>query len=128
DTEDTMQETWMRAFRGIGRFEGSAEPALRRWLLTITFNCVNEHLSHRIKARQRTVPIDETFEAVAHGSPEDERVVLLMRLQAAPGPGGSPGPTGWSAEDGSASASGRSRPGPRGSRWGSGPWAQGAGW
>jgi RNA polymerase sigma-70 factor (ECF subfamily) len=83
DTEDTMQETWMRACRGIGRFEGSAEPALRRWLLTIAFNCINEHLSHRIRARRRTVPIDETFEAVANGSSEDERIVLHMGLQDA---------------------------------------------
>jgi RNA polymerase sigma-70 factor (ECF subfamily) len=83
DAEDTLQDTWMRAFRGIGGFGGCAEPALRKWLVTITHNCINEHLSHRIRARQRTVPIDETFEARSNGSPEDEHVVLQMRLQAA---------------------------------------------
>lgn len=82
DAEDTLQETWMRAIRGIGGFEGSTSPALKKWLLTIAVNCFRESLSHRIRARQRTVPIDATFDALSDGTADDERVVLLMRLQA----------------------------------------------
>ena len=82
DAEDTLQETWMRAIRGIGAFEGSTPAALRKWLLTIAVNCFRESLSHRIKARQRTVPIDSTFDALSDGTADDERVVLLMKLQA----------------------------------------------
>jgi RNA polymerase sigma-70 factor (ECF subfamily) len=83
DTEDTLQETWMRAIRGIRTFEGTSPLALRKWLLTITANCFKESLSQRIRARQRTVPIDATFDHLSDGSGDhDERTVVLLKLQA----------------------------------------------
>jgi RNA polymerase sigma factor (sigma-70 family) len=82
DAEDTLQETWMRAIRGIGAFEGSTPPALRKWLLTIAINCFRENLSQRIKTRQRTVPMDATFDALSEDGVDAERIVLLMKLQA----------------------------------------------
>ena len=83
DAEDTLQETWMRAIRGIRRFEGTSSPALRKWLLTISLNCFKENLSQRIRARKRTVPMDETFDHLHDSSADhDERTVVLLRLQA----------------------------------------------
>jgi RNA polymerase sigma-70 factor (ECF subfamily) len=83
DAEDTLQETWMRAVRGIRTFEGSSPMALRKWLVTIAANCFKENLAQRIRARQRTVPIDATFDHLSDGSPHhDDRVVDLLKLQA----------------------------------------------
>jgi RNA polymerase sigma-70 factor (ECF subfamily) len=83
DAEDTLQETWMRAIRGIRAFQGTSSPALRKWLLTISVNCFRESLSRRIRARQRTVPMDETLDHLSDGSADHvERTVNLLKLQA----------------------------------------------
>jgi RNA polymerase sigma factor (sigma-70 family) len=82
DAEDTLQETWMRAIRGIGSFEGTTPQALRKWLLTIAINCFRENLSQRIKTRQRTVPMDATFDSLSDDGVDPDRIVLLMKLQA----------------------------------------------
>jgi RNA polymerase sigma-70 factor, ECF subfamily len=83
DAEDTLQETWMRAIRGIRMFEGTSPPALRKWLLTISVNCFKESVSQRIRSRQRTVPIDASYDQLSDGRPDhDERTVVLLRLQA----------------------------------------------
>ena len=54
-----------------------------KWLLTISLNCFKENLSQRIRARNRTVPMDETFDHLRDSSAaHDERTVVLLRLQA----------------------------------------------
>src|SRR5688500_17403864 len=54
DAEDALQETLLRAWRAIGRFEGRS--SLRSWLYTIATNTCLNHIAKRPKAR--IVPLD----------------------------------------------------------------------
>jgi RNA polymerase sigma-70 factor, ECF subfamily len=53
DAEDAMQETMLRAWRGIGRFEGRS--SLRSWLYTLATNASLRLIERRPK---RVLPID----------------------------------------------------------------------
>ena len=53
DAEDALQETLLRAWRGISRFEGRS--SLRSWLYTIATNTCLTHIERRPK---RMLPID----------------------------------------------------------------------
>src|SRR5947209_19544617 len=59
DAQDAMQETWLRAWRAIGRFEGRS--SLRSWLYTIATNTCLNSIARRPK---RVLPLD-------HGPPGD---------------------------------------------------------
>src|SRR3954468_13232323 len=53
DAEDALQEALLRAWRGLGRFQGRS--SLRSWLYTIATNtCLN----HIAKRPSRVLPID----------------------------------------------------------------------
>ncbi|HYX87153.1 MAG TPA: sigma-70 family RNA polymerase sigma factor [Gaiellales bacterium] len=62
DAEDALQETLLRAWRGLGRFEGRS--SLRSWLYTIATNA-----SLRIVERRprRVLPVDYAPAADPHG-------------------------------------------------------------
>jgi RNA polymerase sigma-70 factor, ECF subfamily len=62
DAEDAMQETMLRAWRGIGRFEGRS--SLRSWLYTIATNACLRLIERRPK---RVLPIDLGPPADPHG-------------------------------------------------------------
>ena len=72
DGEDALQEALLRAWRGLGRFEGRS--SLRSWLYTIATNtCLN----HIAKRPQRVLPIDyapATDPHVGPGEPVVESV------------------------------------------------------
>src|ERR1051325_9483753 len=53
DAEDAMQEAMLRAWRGLGRFEGRS--SLRSWLYTITTNSSLRLIERRPK---RVLPIE----------------------------------------------------------------------
>jgi RNA polymerase sigma-70 factor (ECF subfamily) len=53
DAEDALQETLLRAWRGMSRFEGRS--SLRSWLYTIATNTCLTHIERRPK---RVLPID----------------------------------------------------------------------
>src|SRR5918999_6414780 len=53
DAEDALQEALLRAWRGLGRFEGRS--SLRSWLYTIATNTALNVISRRPK---RVLPID----------------------------------------------------------------------
>jgi RNA polymerase sigma-70 factor, ECF subfamily len=74
DAEDALQETLLRAWRGLGRFEGRS--ALRSWLYTIATNSCLNAIERRPK---RVLPIDygpATDPHVAPGEPVVESVWL----------------------------------------------------
>src|SRR4051812_8060295 len=54
DAEDALQETLLRAWRGLARFEGRS--SLRSWLYTIATNTSLNAISKRPK--QRILPMD----------------------------------------------------------------------
>jgi RNA polymerase sigma-70 factor, ECF subfamily len=62
DAEDAMQEALLRAWRGIGRFEGRS--SLRTWLYTITTNSSLRLIERRPK---RVLPIEFGPPADPHG-------------------------------------------------------------
>jgi RNA polymerase sigma-70 factor (ECF subfamily) len=68
DAEDVLQETLLRAWRGIGRFQGRA--MVFTWLYRIAVNESNRALERRVR-RRMTVPVDE--QVVQVPGPRHER-------------------------------------------------------
>ena len=58
DARDVVQETYLRAFRGLERFRGDAQ--FSTWMYRITANCANTLMAKRLKHRH-----DELAEAIA---------------------------------------------------------------
>jgi RNA polymerase sigma-70 factor (ECF subfamily) len=49
DARDVVQETYLRAFRGLKNFRGDAQ--FTTWLYRITANCANTYLTRRVRHR-----------------------------------------------------------------------------
>ncbi|HEX4862797.1 MAG TPA: sigma-70 family RNA polymerase sigma factor, partial [Acidimicrobiales bacterium] len=64
DADDTVQETLLRAWRGIDRFEGRS--SLRSWLYTIATNASLRAIEKRPK---RLLPVDYAPAADPHEQP-----------------------------------------------------------
>jgi RNA polymerase sigma-70 factor (ECF subfamily) len=64
DAEDALQEVSLRAWRGLGRFEGRS--SLKSWLYTIATNTCLNQIEKRPK---RVLPIDYAAAADPHGGP-----------------------------------------------------------
>jgi RNA polymerase sigma-70 factor, ECF subfamily len=58
DARDVVQEAYLRAWKGIGKFRGDA--AFSTWLYRITANTASSHVHRR--RRQRAEPFEEGFE------------------------------------------------------------------
>src|SRR5437870_13698113 len=74
DADDALQETLLRAWRGLSRFHGPS--ALRSWLYTIATNVCLTQISRRPK---RVLPIDygpDTDPHVQPGQPVVESIWL----------------------------------------------------
>src|SRR3954451_4034991 len=78
DAEDALQEALLRAWRGIGRFEGRS--SLRSWLYTIATNTCLNAISRRPK---RVLPVDYGPAADPH-TPPGEPVVESVWLEPYP--------------------------------------------
>lgn len=70
DVDDLVQDTFVRAFRSLGKFRGTCR--FRTWLFTIGGNVLKD-LGRRI-ARHRIVPLDEELRAGADGDPHEVAV------------------------------------------------------
>jgi RNA polymerase sigma-70 factor (ECF subfamily) len=55
DVDDLVQDTFIRAFRSVGRFRGQCQ--FRTWLLTIGGNVLKDH--GRRAGRRKLMPLDE---------------------------------------------------------------------
>jgi RNA polymerase sigma-70 factor, ECF subfamily len=64
DADDALQETLLRAWRGLSRFEGRS--SLRSWLYTIATNTCLTHIARRPK---RVLPLDYGPAADPHDPP-----------------------------------------------------------
>src|ERR671925_983662 len=69
DAEDATQETMLRAWRGLPRFEGRS--SLRSWLYTIATNACLNMIEKRPK---RVLPVDYGPPADPHGGPGEPLV------------------------------------------------------
>jgi RNA polymerase sigma-70 factor (ECF subfamily) len=84
DARDVVQEAYLRAWRGIGKFRGDA--AFSTWLYRITANTASTHLHRR--RRQRTEPFADDFEPVDSHAEQQvaqsaESAETLARISAA---------------------------------------------
>src|SRR5437868_11209473 len=78
DAEDALQEALLRAWRGLGRFEGRS--SLRSWLYTIATNACLTQIGRRPK---RVLPIDYAPAADPH-APPGEPVVESVWIEPYP--------------------------------------------
>lgn len=84
DARDVVQESYLRAYRGLKRFRGDAQ--FTTWLYRITANCASTHLGRRSRQRHEELPDDA---AIAESNPDldpqarAEAAATRERLQAA---------------------------------------------
>ena len=79
DARDVVQETYLRAYRGIERFRGEAQ--VTTWLYRITANCAANQLGSR--RRHRHEPLDVVAEApdpTPATDPVDRAVATDLRV------------------------------------------------
>lgn len=84
DADDVVQETYLRAWRGIGKFRGDAQ--FSTWLYRITANVAATHARRRQRHRSELLdeahePVEERVEARPEAAAESRE--LLDRLGAA---------------------------------------------
>jgi RNA polymerase sigma-70 factor (ECF subfamily) len=60
DARDVVQETYLRAYKGIGKFRGDAQ--FSTWLYRITANCAANQLGRRKRHRHADLDLDAAFE------------------------------------------------------------------
>jgi RNA polymerase sigma-70 factor (ECF subfamily) len=84
DARDVVQESYLRAYRGLRRFRGEAQ--FTTWLYRITANCASTHLGRRSRHRHEELD-DEIAEGHAGGATDPEAAAeagdLRQRLQLA---------------------------------------------
>ena len=71
DARDVVQDAYLRAYRGLGRFRGDAQ--FTTWLYRIVANCASTNLGKR--SRNRHADIDEEI-GVADERPESDPVAM----------------------------------------------------
>src|SRR5207245_1163382 len=85
DVDDLVQETFIRAFRSVGRFRGQCQ--FRTWLLTIGGNVLKDF--GRRAARRKVLPLDEAVRDVTgdpheHAEAREAEELLAAGLQKLP--------------------------------------------
>jgi RNA polymerase sigma-70 factor, ECF subfamily len=81
DAEDMVQETFLKAWKQIGRFDGRATFAT--WLYRICANCSLDHI--RARNRKQDQQFDPAVQ-VAASDPSPERMALSSQITAILGP------------------------------------------
>ena len=78
DARDVVQEAYLRAYKGIGRFRGDAQ--FSTWLYRITANCANTQLSKRRRHRTEELT-DEVPLADVDPSRDPQATVVASSLR-----------------------------------------------
>jgi RNA polymerase sigma-70 factor (ECF subfamily) len=78
DAEDIVQETFLRAWKQLARFDGRA--AFSTWLHRICANCSLDHIRRR--KGHATQIADEPFRQIPNESPSPERLALSTEINA----------------------------------------------
>jgi RNA polymerase sigma-70 factor (ECF subfamily) len=88
DAEDLVQETFLRAFRQIRRFDGRA--SFGTWLYRIAANCCLDLIRTRKRRQEQQPTVDaeglELAAAAASDAPTPDRVAFSHELQGLLGP------------------------------------------
>jgi RNA polymerase sigma-70 factor (ECF subfamily) len=79
DAEDMVQETFFKAWKQIGKFDGRA--TLATWLHRICANCSLDHIRAR-KRKQELQTVDDPLAHLAAGTPSPERLALSSQVTA----------------------------------------------
>lgn len=79
DAEDLVQETFLRAWKQIGNFDGRA--AFGTWLHRICANCALDRL--RSRQRKQEVQPDVEWDRNASHEPDPERLAASAQISAA---------------------------------------------
>jgi RNA polymerase sigma-70 factor, ECF subfamily len=77
DVDDLVQETYLRAWRGFGRFRGESSPAT--WITRIAIN-VSRNWK---RSRRATVPLSEAAEPVAGTKPGVSEAAVMDAYEQA---------------------------------------------
>lgn len=77
DAEDMVQETFLRAWKQIGRFDGRA--SFGTWLHRICANCTLDHIRAR---KAKTEKNTELGPNLTHGDPSPERLAQSNEITA----------------------------------------------
>lgn len=78
--EEAVQETFLKAWRGLEHFRGQAQE--RTWLVRIAINtCKDMRRSAWFRHRQTTVPMEDIPEAAVPFTPEEDAITrAVLRL------------------------------------------------
>jgi len=83
DAEDLVQETFLRAYRHLGKFDGRA--SFGTWLYRIAANCSLDLIRARKRRQEQQVPVDsegqEIEHAVAAGGPTPDRLAFSVEVK-----------------------------------------------
>ncbi len=79
EAEDIVQETFLRAWKQLARFDGRA--AFGTWVHRICVNCALDHL--RGRKREDRDGSEDPFRDMAHKSPSPERMAMSAEIGAA---------------------------------------------
>jgi len=80
DAEDVMQETFIKAFKGIGRFDFRVGSSFAAWLATICVHCAIEHLRrNRRRSAEGLMSLNDLPQEPASADPSPERAAIARR-------------------------------------------------
>src|SRR5258708_18288375 len=65
DAEDLVQETFLRAYRQLGKFDGRA--SFGTWLYRVAANCSLDLIRLRKRRQEQQVPVDEEGQEIEAG-------------------------------------------------------------
>jgi RNA polymerase sigma-70 factor (ECF subfamily) len=88
DAEDVMQDTFVKAFKRIGKFHPQGDDSFASWLTSICINCAIDHLRwHSRRGMHEIVsldnlPVDPAAGESPHTAAELEETIRLVRQAA----------------------------------------------